>query len=64
MKKAAIPTVRTGQPDVDRAFDAIKQNLDAITGHARNGQRVPPLPANATLAEVITRINMLTERLQ
>ncbi|MEY3766923.1 MAG: hypothetical protein RLZ03_1883 [Pseudomonadota bacterium] len=64
MKKAAIPTVRTGQPDVDRAFDAIKQNLDAITGQARNVQRVPPLPANATLAEVITRINMLTERLQ
>lgn len=64
MKKAAVPTVRTGQPDVDRAFDAIKQNLDAITGQARNAGRLSPLPANATLAEVITRINVLTERLQ
>lgn len=64
MKKAAIPTVRTGQPDVDRAFDAIKQNLDAITGQARNAQRLAPLPANATLTEVVTRLNLLTERLQ
>lgn len=64
MKKSAIPTVRTGQPDVDRAFDAIKQNLDAITGQARNAQRLAPLPANATLTEVVTRLNLLTERLQ
>lgn len=64
MKKAAIPTVRTGQPDVDRAFDAIKQNLDSITGQARNAQRLAPLPANATLTEVVTRLNLLTERLQ
>ena len=64
MKKAAIPTVRTGQPDVDRAFDAIKQNLDAITGQARNVQKLAPLPANASVAEIITRINILTERLQ
>lgn len=64
MKKAAIPTVRTGQPDVDRAFDAIKQNLDAITGQARNAQRLAPLPANATLTEVVARLNLLTERLQ
>lgn len=64
MKKAAIPTVRTGQPDVDRAFDAIKQTLDAITGQARNAQRLAPLPANATLTEVVTRLNLLAERLQ
>ena len=64
MKKAAIPTVRTGQPDVDRAFDAIKQNLDAITGQARNVQKLTPLPATATIQEIISRINLLTERLQ
>lgn len=64
MKKSAIPTVRTGQPDVDRAFDAIKQNLDAITGQARNTSRLSPLPSNATLEQVVARINELTERLQ
>lgn len=64
MKKAAIPTVRTGQPDVDRAFDAIKQNLDSITGQARNVSRLSPLPANATLAQVISRLNEIAERLQ
>lgn len=64
MKKAAIPTVRTGNPEVDRAFDAIKQNLDSITGQARNVQKVAPLPTSATLADIINRINLLTERLQ
>ena len=64
MKKAAIPTVRTGQPEVDRAFDAIKQNLDVITAQARNVQKLAPLPASASLAEIINRINLLTERLQ
>jgi hypothetical protein len=64
MKKAAIPTVRTGQPEVDRAFDAIKQNLDAITGQARNTTRLQSLPSNATLAQVVARLNELTDRLQ
>jgi len=64
MKKAAIPTVRTGQPDVDRAFDAIKQNLDAITAQSRNTQKLAPLPVGASLADVVTRLNLLTERLQ
>jgi hypothetical protein len=64
MKKAAIPTVRTGQPDVDRAFDAIKQNLDSITGQARNVERLQPLPADASMAQVIARLNEITARLQ
>jgi hypothetical protein len=64
MTKAAIPTVRTGQPDVDRAFDAIKQNLDAITAQSRNVQRFTPLSPTATLADVIQRLNDVTARLQ
>lgn len=64
MKKAAIPTVRTGQPGVDRAFDAIKQNLDSITGQARNADRLQPLPANATMAQIVNRLNEIVARLQ
>lgn len=64
MSKAAIPAVRTGQPDLDRAMSAIKQNLDAITGQARNVNRLAPLPADATLAQVIDRLNEITARLQ
>ena len=64
MTKAAIPAVRTGQPDLDRAISAIKQNMDAITGQARNVRRLTPLPADATLAQVIERLNEITARLQ
>jgi hypothetical protein len=64
MKKAAIPTVRTGQPNVDRAFDSIKQTLDSITGQARNVERLQPLPQTATLQQVITRLNEIVDRLQ
>lgn len=64
MKKAAIPTVRTGQPNVDRAFDAIKQNLDVITAQVRGVDKLQPLPPTATLEQVITRLNEIVARLQ
>ena len=64
MTKAAIPVVRTQQADLDLAMSAIKQNLDAITGQARNVQKFSPLPATATLAEVIERLNAVVARLQ
>jgi hypothetical protein len=64
MTKAAIPSVMTGKPDLDRALSSIKQNLDAITAQAKNVNRFPPLPPTATLAEVIGRLNAVVERLQ
>lgn len=64
MSKSAIPTVLTGKPDVDRALSSIKQNLDEITGQARNTQKFSPLPATATLVDVIERLNAVVARLQ
>lgn len=64
MTKAAIPTVATGKADLDRALSAIKQNLDAITAQARNVSRLEPLPATATLEDVIARLNAVVDRLQ
>lgn len=64
MTKAAIPVVRTDQPDLDRAMAAIKQNMDAITGQARNVTRLQPLPSTASLTDVITRLNEIVARLQ
>jgi hypothetical protein len=62
--KRAIPDERTGNPAVDRAISAIKQNLDQITGQARNAEALIPLEPTATLAQVIEQINAITERLQ
>jgi hypothetical protein len=64
MRKAAIPTLNTGQIDLDQFAAAVKQNVDSITGQARNVERLQPLPATATLAEVINRLNIITARLQ
>jgi hypothetical protein len=64
MTKSAIPTVNTGQFELDQFAAAVKQNLDAITAQARNVERLQPLPATATLADVITRLNAITARLQ
>jgi hypothetical protein len=63
-KKAAIPVVRTGQADLDRALAAVKQNIDSLTGQARNVDKIEPLPANASLTDVIAKVNALVERLQ
>jgi hypothetical protein len=64
MTKPAIPTLNTGQFELDLFASTVKQSLDAITAQARNVERLQPLPATATLAEVITRLNAITARLQ
>lgn len=64
MSKAAIPLVKTGQVELDNALQAIKQNLDAVTGQARNSATLAPLPASASLADVIKRTNDLLSRMQ
>ncbi|WP_288077880.1 hypothetical protein [Pseudomonas sp.] len=63
-KKPAIPSVRTGQTVLDQALSAVKQTLDAMTGQAKNIDRLAPLPATATLPEVIERLNEITSRMQ
>lgn len=64
MTKAAIPAVLTGKPDLDRALSSMKQNIDEITAQARNVEKLEPLPATASLADVIARLNAIVARLQ
>jgi hypothetical protein len=64
MRKSAVPTLNTGQFELDQFAAAVKQNLDSITAQARNVERLQPLPETATLAEVIQRLNVITARLQ
>lgn len=64
MKKAALENVQSSDAQLQRFCRAVKQNMDQITGQVRNAKRLEPLPANATLAQVIARLNEITERLQ
>ena len=62
--KSAIPSLNTGSADVDRFADAVKTNLDSITGQQKNAVKLLPLAATATTAEMITRLNALLDRIQ
>lgn len=64
MTKAAIPVVNSGIADVDRFAEAVKQNLDGITGQQKNSAKLKPLSATATSAEQIALLNALLERIQ
>jgi hypothetical protein len=64
MRKSAVPTLNTGQFELDQFAAAVKQNIDSITAQARNVERLQPLPETATLAQVIERLNVITARLQ
>ena len=60
-KKLSIPSVNAGTMnnavEAARFMDAVKQNLDVITGRARGVDEVPQLPDVATLAMVIATLN-------
>jgi hypothetical protein len=62
MKKSSIPAVPLGSPNKE-ALDAIKQNLDTITGVANT--RIKKLDAEvATVVDVVKKINEILDLLQ
>lgn len=58
MRRIAIPTAPGPFPE------AVKANLDRITGQQRNLPPLPLLPETATLAEVVAAYNALVQRIQ
>ncbi len=62
MKKPAIPQVpKNGQPRL--GFDqSIKETLEIVMG--RRGGSVQPLASDATLSDVIAKVNELIARIQ
>lgn len=64
MYKRAIPAVPASAPAQGRVgFDsAVKENLESMMGH--RGDMILVLESNATLAEVILKVNAIIGRLQ
>lgn len=64
MAGRTIPTVPRSALGSDRQpFDtAVKENLDLLLG--RQGGTIQALPAGATLAEVVAKLNEIIARLQ
>jgi hypothetical protein len=63
MSKAGVPTPNTQDPSLNRVLAALKQNVDELTGQSRNMPDLAPLPATATLADVIAAVNKIIARL-
>jgi hypothetical protein len=64
MKKASIPVLMSQSLELNRFCAAVKQNLDDITGQSRNIEKISALPATASNAEIIAKINEIIERMQ
>lgn len=62
MKKPAIPQVPRGEQPRAGFDQSVKETLEIITG--RRGGSVQPLPADASLADVIAKVNEIVARLQ
>lgn len=62
--KTAIPALNTGDADIDRFADAVKINIDGITGQQKNATKLLPLAGTATTAEMVSRLNALLDRIQ
>jgi hypothetical protein len=62
MKKPSIPQVPRGEQPRTGFDQAVKETLEVITG--RRSGAAKPLPADASLADVIQKVNELIDRLQ
>ncbi|MCY1165186.1 hypothetical protein D9M73_50860 [compost metagenome] len=62
--KAAIPALMTPDADLSQFAAAVKQNVDSMTGQQKNAVKLVPLASTATLAEVITQLNAILDRMQ
>lgn len=61
---AAVPVLASGNEKLDAFAQAVKQNMDWLTGQQKNSPPLKQLQATATLAEVIEQVNQLQKRLQ
>ncbi len=62
--RASVPVLVTQDRNLDAFAQAVKQNMDWLTGQQKNSPPLKQLQATATLAEVIEQVNQLQKRLQ
>lgn len=61
MKRSAIPSPPPGDPAMNAVLTALKENVELLTGV--RGDKLSQLPSTATLANVITALNKVIDRL-
>lgn len=61
--KAAIPAIQTGDESLNRVLEAMKMNLDGITGQTSNSDKLVALDKTATPLKLVNLVNLLAKRL-
>jgi hypothetical protein len=64
MKKPAIPGIGALTPEMARVLEPVKANIEIITGARPGSTSIAPLQADATLAQVITQLNLILSRIE
>lgn len=64
MMKPSIPGTGSLQREIGMFIEPIKQNIEMITGARPGAVSIDPLPATATLADVIVQLNKILSRIE
>lgn len=63
MRKPSIPSTSNLPPEVARVLEPLKANVELITGSRPGSVSLPSLATDATLADVITKVNQILSRI-
>jgi hypothetical protein len=63
MRKPAIPGTASLPLDMAQIIEPLKQNVELITGARPGSTAISPLATTATLADVITQVNLILSRI-
>ena len=64
MRKPSIPATGSLPNDLARVIEPLKANVELITGARPGAISIDPLPTTATLADVITQVNLILSRIE
>lgn len=64
MRKPSIPPTSMLPLEISRVVEPLKQNVELITGARPGAVSIDPLSDNATLAQVITQLNLILSRIE
>jgi hypothetical protein len=64
MRKPSIPSTGSLAVEIGRIVEPMKINIEMITGARPGVESINVLPDTATLAEVITQLNLILSRIE
>lgn len=62
MSVVSVPVLVSGDRSTDLFAEAVKANIDSLTGQQKSSVALLPLASTATLQEVIVALNILINR--